>query len=394
MGDNFMTHHRSKVCNLTGICLFTLLALMPALRLYAEEKPEVKPPVVAEDGQEKPGVKPPEIAEDGQGGAYYTIQKGDTLWDLSKKFLNSPWYWPELWKENSNVPIPNPHLIYPGQKIRLFRKGQMPDQMAGTPQPPAPGTSSPVPDVEVIPTVEPETEEIAPTDDGSRHYVFSPVNQVGFIRKEAVKPSGVIFMEKDDRQMISKGDMVFLRPSEDNSLILGKYYTVYRPSVPLMDEKTKEVIGIQHLIVGVVEIIQDEPDFKIGRVTQSYRNIKINDLLMPHTPKSPRIPFVKALDGILGKIIFSEDHNSMMGEHDMAFINKGTVDGISPGQRYRVYEEEVFAVGAGPSEKTVRTPMDFGTVLVLHAEETVSTVLIIQSQKNIHPGELIRSPVQ
>ena len=53
-------------------------------------------------------------------GFYYTVQKGDTLWDLSQKFSDTPWQWPEMWKENSQ--IANPHLIYPGQRIRLYRR--------------------------------------------------------------------------------------------------------------------------------------------------------------------------------------------------------------------------------------------------------------------------------
>ena len=53
-------------------------------------------------------------------GFYYTVQKGDTLWDLSQKFSDTPWQWPELWKENQE--ISNPHRIYPGERIRLYRR--------------------------------------------------------------------------------------------------------------------------------------------------------------------------------------------------------------------------------------------------------------------------------
>src|SRR5262245_37461916 len=52
----------------------------------------------------------------------YTVKRGDTLWDLSKMYLRSPWRWPELWGMNKQQ-IANPHLIYPGQELRLVKEG-------------------------------------------------------------------------------------------------------------------------------------------------------------------------------------------------------------------------------------------------------------------------------
>ena len=47
----------------------------------------------------------------------YLIQKGDTLWDISRILFGDPFYWPKLW--SLNVYITNPHLIREGNELQI-----------------------------------------------------------------------------------------------------------------------------------------------------------------------------------------------------------------------------------------------------------------------------------
>jgi chemotaxis signal transduction protein len=58
----------------------------------------------------------------------YTVQKGDTLWHISKRFTGDPHNYPFVAEDNA---IGNPDLIFPDQHIRLQRKNREEERSTG-----------------------------------------------------------------------------------------------------------------------------------------------------------------------------------------------------------------------------------------------------------------------
>jgi hypothetical protein len=210
-----------------------------------------------------------------------------------------------------------------------------------------------------------------------------------------VAPSGVIFKVKDDNRLISAGDLVFIRSQGDiTPFTAGSKYSVYRILKPVIDPKTEALIGTQHYLTGVVEIMKIAPRFAVARVIQSYRTIEVGNLLMPYKRRSPKIELTQSRKGLNGQLIIAEEHENIIGENDIAFIDKGSKDDVKLGQQYSIYYQEKQRFDMESKEDVLLTQIVYGKLLVLHTEETTSTVLITRSDKSITPGAKICSPIE
>jgi len=130
----------------------------------------------------------PASAEEGQ---IYTIKKGDTLWDLSQRFIDDPYYWPNVWANNPD--ITNPHLIFPGQKIRIID-----GRLEIIPAYPEAGQSAPV-----MPEDAPQVAERLETEEIIT--IKSTGSGDGFILTTE-EPLGLLVDSVDNRVLLTKKD--------------------------------------------------------------------------------------------------------------------------------------------------------------------------------------------
>jgi LysM repeat protein len=299
-----------------------------------------------------------------ESGFYYTIQKGDTLWDLSQDFSNSPWVWPEMWQYNPQ--IKNPHLIYPGQKILIYKK-----EWQGA-------------EKQTEPVAEEPVQKITTID------AYKKIDRLGFIREKAVDAHGTIFKAQTDAITIDPETQVYIRQEPDAPrLSVGSKYTTFRTSVPVKAPETEKYIGIQHILSGIVEITSVEDEFAIGVISSAYRDILINDHLMPYEQRDVSIPLKASKQDIKGKIIKSEEDDIMIAQFSIVFIDKGGIDGVEPGQFYSLYLQQSARPDPEKYNSVALTPYLIGEIFILLTEETTSTAIVTNSIQQILPGTLV-----
>src|SRR3990172_5990343 len=160
-----------------------------------------------------------------EGEGIYTIKKGDTLWDISSKFLKDPFLWPKLWQINPY--ITNPHWIYPGQPLKLspLEEAKKEEPKKAVEEKPKEGEMK----KEEAPPVEkkPEVAEAKPEE---KPTFFLENRSAGFISNLRLKGIGMILDNKDGKHLLGDDDIVYVAFKTAEPISVGGKYTVIRDS--------------------------------------------------------------------------------------------------------------------------------------------------------------------
>jgi hypothetical protein len=211
----------------------------------------------------------------------YTVKKGDTLWDISSRFLNNPYLWPKLWQRNSY--ITNPHWIYPGRPILLTPieevKQEEPKPVVAQERPREVAKEPKVeaPPAENVPQVvaEPRPEEKKPMG-------FPEVRSAGFFSDIDYSGIGVILDSRDAKNIMAEMDIVYVTFKTAESVSVGNKYTIFRPSELIRHPITGKRIGRRYNIIGNLQVIDQHGNFFTAKVTESFDGIEIGDRIQPY----------------------------------------------------------------------------------------------------------------
>ena len=245
----------------------------------------------------------------------YVVQRGDTLWGISGKFLKDPWQWPKVWRMNRSE-IKNPHLIYPGDVVVL-------DTSSGSPQ------LKLVRETVVLqPGVieEPLTAEAIKTISPS---VITPfLSQPLLIENGQLDASPRIISGPDNRVILSPGTRIYINDVKEGA---GTHWNIYRPGEQLTDPDTKEVLGTEAIYLGDVDIARYGAPAS-GDIVRAKEEIFAKDRLVVSADefKSSFVPHAPEKE-INGRIMRIYGGVAEGGPNTVVSINRGKNDGLEEG---------------------------------------------------------------
>jgi hypothetical protein len=353
----------------------------------------------------------------------YTVQKGDTLWGLAGRFLKDPWRWPQIWQMNQDR-IKDPHLIYPGDVIRLDRSGEFPTLALGGSG--AGGSAEAAANVvKLEPRVRIESLQSAiPSIPGS---VLGPFLSQPLVVDEGVLDTAPsILATQESRVIVGVGDTAYADRIGTND---GINFQVFRAGSALRDPDTNELLGYEAKYVGDARVRRYGHPTTV-EITKAREEINRGDRLLPAREVTfptyvPRAPERR----VVGSIMSVDGGVSELGQFQIVTLNRGAREGLAVGHvlasyhrgqevgtsvgtfetprwmrnlgfgRNPVVPEPSVTVSDDPKAGiahaggTIRLPDERnGLIFVFRVFEKMSYGLVMRSTRPIYVGDIVQNP--
>jgi len=321
----------------------------------------------------------------------YTVKRGDTLWDISGRFLKGAWKWPQIWDYNPQ--IQNPHLIYPGDKLfltyvngqptlSLIRNGQSVTGGLG-------GVRSSGNATRLSPQIRVESlSEAVPTipGDAIEQFLVNP----NVVTRSQLRNAPYVVGNEEGRLISSLGQEIFVRGDVDHS---QPKFGIFRKTETLRDPRTGKLLGYEVIHVAEAKLLNvGDPSTMV--ITSNSRETMAGDVLLPsandgrvHT-YTPRMP---PLEGA-GRIVSLVDAITQSSRDQIVVVNVGSEIGIEVGDVLAIesagetiidrYGKRAYDRVTAPNKRT-------GVLMIFQTFDDVSYGLVMESSRPVKKNDVV-----
>lgn len=341
-----------------------------------------------ETGEEGVGDQAPAIDESGEDSglpgpvpdfneapSQYTVERGDTLWDITQRFLNNPWYWPKVWSRNPH--IENPNWIEPGTIIN-FQETEILD--IGPPDDPP--DDPPEDEIPIEPgLVTGEVKRLPPKN--------LRLIDKGFITRRELDEAGYIDSSWEEKNLLSTFDKVYVVIPKGTRV--GENFVVFRKERIILDPRTGDEVGYFTIILGTAQIQSAPGDaLPTAMITSTQRAMERGDRLLPWSDALSKEIIQRQnqveLEAIVLATVIPRLHD--IGEHHFIFIDKGKKHGVEIGNTFTIVRRGDPLDIDYDEEKTARLPWEtIGGAMVVDARDEVSTAIVFKTIREVFVGD-------
>jgi len=320
---------------------------------------------------------------------HHNVERGDTLWDISGKYLGNPWYWPKVWSYNPE--IENPHWIYPGDDVRFYPddgkietdgdKRDLDDVSKGDFNRPDYGEDDDV------------TTAGAIGFEGKRSVLS---RHDGFVTPRELAESATIARSPEEKEWFAEGDTVYLDWPKRETAKVGESYVIFR-TARMIEHPTEDLeLGYITEVLGNMRIVAADPkeSYLVARVDKSFSEIRRGDYIGPAGARAARRITRKAnnvsLNGYVVDMVEPDRLN--IGTYEYVFLDKGRRDGVEEGNTFDVFRRIDgldLQPDSVPYDETL-PDLKLAQLLVVDTKETASTAIIVYAVSEVVPGDRIR----
>jgi hypothetical protein len=360
--------------------------------------------VSSDDAEVQTGEEPEKISADAP--ETYTIQPGDTLWNLSAKFLNNPWYWPKVWSINPQ--IDNPNWVHPGSVIRFYRgPDEAPVQVEKVSDLGEDEISTDDDDEEILSSdslaeVSTEDEFVnmqeGPAFEGERarkmlKKVAANSNLFArkqvFVPQEKLKEAGRIENSPEEKSLLTLNDKIWVKFKDKPEV--GTTLQIFRSVKKLQHPVKMTNLGEVVSLVGEIKVTQHSKGKSLSRVSSAWDVIRRGDFV--GKLDEARIEVVERVPNtvdVKGYVVDSaSDPMNALGGYVMIFVDKGESDGIKSGNVFSVVRSHDPLTG----ETKGLTDEVIGKVLVSDVRSKSSAGILVYSNRAVVRGDRIEMRV-
>lgn len=314
----------------------------------------------------------------------YVVVQGDTLWDISAMYLDSPWLWPRLWQVNPE--IDNPHLIYPGDKLSLVWINGQPVLSLKPVKKLSPKAR--ITEKKAVPTV-------------AEGLVMPYLSSDRLVDEETLGNAVRVMGSTKGSKYLTAEDVLYINGEQT-----ATEWAIYRPVETFSrEDMSKEITALRLIAKG--ELIEASAEYSGLKITSQLQEILRNDIALPNQMiesgdftttfyplPSPQGSSARLLGNIEG-IRFSSTNQVVV-------IDKGAVDDLKQGSVFDLKEDALpvyqdgdgFKKEFGLFDKKIILPQSkVGELLVIRPYEYFSLALITNSIKPINNEVMVVSPL-